>query len=239
VLSGRKDNNQHDLDCERRKSQNQKTVTGDSRVCNKSFLKSGDLEADDSGSTKRKCNNKTGHTDDFFSSDQHDSIEHPTKKTRLKPTEQIYYHPNPPKRRPILVNDRDHQLIASIHSTRPDLTSGSGLGFAGFEIGSFQGKTAGASGDGIATVCNRSKNVSMYQERDTLQRGSSVGSCADYVAGIERKRPGSAPCYAEDVIVLDESDDEIQLVKKPRAVFTASSNSSRNDSSELEVIEID
>lgn len=166
-------------------------------------------------------------------------------KKKSKPTEPIYVNKNPIRRTSLLGGGIDADLISSIHSTRPDLTGGSGLGVGGFELSSAR-VTATNTSKGFSTrrvITQRSdSDISCNEKPPRATARKSTGSDIldlDYTeAAIERANKAAslaatqASRAANEVIVLDDSDDEDTLIRKPPAAL-------KQKSTDVEVIEID
>lgn len=166
-------------------------------------------------------------------------------KKKSKPTEPIYVNKNPIRRTSLLGGGIDADLISSIHSTRPDLTGGSGLGVGGFELSSAR-VTATNTTKGFSTrlvITQRSdSDISCNEKPPRAAASQSTGSDIldlDYTeAAIERANKAAslsatqASRAANEVIVLDDSDDEDTLIRKPPATL-------KQKSTDVEVIEID
>lgn len=166
-------------------------------------------------------------------------------KKKSKPTEPIYVNKNPIRRTSLLGGGIDADLISSIHSTRPDLTGGSGLGVGGFELSSAR-VTATNTTKGFSTrlvITQRSdSDISCNEKPPRAAASQSTGSDIldlDYTeAAIERANKAAslsatqASRAANEVIVLDDSDDEDTLIRKPPAAL-------KQKSTDVEVIEID
>ena len=196
------------------------------------------------------------NNDNYASSNQY-------KKKKAKPTEPIYYNPNPIRRTSLLggggssgIND---DLIASIHSTRSDLTGGSGLGVGGFELSSSRVKACNG-GRGVAKgslVLGTGGGLSQGSSDNSIDQRKPAAVCkshsSDGVIDLDspetavskatksasRAVEAASAAYAaslradNEVIVLDDSDDDEQLHCKPAASAT------KSGFKEVEVIEID
>lgn len=229
--SGQKNKLRHDATCPKKRSSKRPTDSNDNS------------EDYDNKSKAKKYN-------DYASLNQY------KKKAKAKPTEPIYYNPNPIRRTSLLGGSGiDDDLIASIHSTRPDLTGGSGLGVGGFELSSSRAKACngnniveGSSDLGIGGLSQCSSSSS---DSSTNQKPAAVCKSHSSDGFVDLDCPETAVSQAtkvasraveaasvasvrvdNEVIVLDDSDDEGYFHRKPAA-------NAKNNCAEVEVIEID
>jgi hypothetical protein len=160
-------------------------------------------------------------------------------KKKAKPTEPIFVNKNPVRRTSLVGGGIDADLISSIHSTRHDLTGGSGLGVGGFEV-SFARATSASDANSKRGVCISQTSSSERSSQKTSQaaaRRRSRSNEFDVAEAAITKANKAASLAAEavagasrtnnEVIVLGDSDDECSFNRKPAAA-------NRN-----EVIEID
>eukprot|EP00956_Cyclotella_meneghiniana_P022156 scaffold41401_cov36-Cyclotella_meneghiniana.AAC.2 len=241
--TGQKNNLRHDATCPKKKTKHQPDNN------------SNDNHKQDGNMSKKKKYNDNN----YASSNQY-------KKKKAKPTEPIYYNPNPIRRTSLLgrggSSGIDDDLIASIHSTRSDLTGGSGLGVGGFELSSSRvkacnggrsvakGSSVLGTGGGLSQSSCSSSDNSINQRKppavckshssdgvidlDSPESAVSKATKAASLA-VEAASAAYAASFRADneVIVLDDSDDEGQLHGKPAASAT------KSGCDEVEVIEID
>lgn len=160
-------------------------------------------------------------------------------KKKAKPTEPIFVNKNPVRRTSLVGGGIDADLISSIHSTRHDLTGGSGLGVGGFEV-SFARAMSASDANSKRGVCISQTSSSERSSQKTSQaaaRRRSRSNEFDVAEAAITKANKAASLAAEavagasrtnnEVIVLGDSDDECSFNRKPAAA-------NRN-----EVIEID
>jgi len=243
--TGQKNNLRHDATCPKKKTKHQPDNDSNDNH-----------EQDGNMSKKKKYNDNN-----YASSNQY------KKKIKAKPTEPIYYNPNLIRRTSLLggggsSSGIDDDLIASIHSTRSDLTGGSGLGVGGFELSSSRvkacnggrsvakGSSVLGTGGGLSQSSCSSSDNSINQRKppavckshssdgvidlDSPESAVSKATKAASLA-VEAASAAYAASFRADneVIVLDDSDDEGQLHGKPAASAT------KSGCDEVEVIEID
>ena len=175
-------------------------------------------------------------------------------KKKLKPTEPIYVNLNPARRTSFVGVNFDSDLISSVHSTRRDLTGGSGLGIGGFEVGAARSKSNhGTPNQSTHSIVNGfSLNYSSSKISDGEKTSRITTARNSEIAGddgleldisdsavMNTKKPASMTSATDgsshavdNVIVLDDSEDESILDCKIPPVF-------KNTSADVEVIEID
>jgi hypothetical protein len=228
MQSGQKNNLRHDADCPKKKTTKRQ-------------------ESSDSSSTNKRSD---GHAKRKYTSNDSDNINQYQKKTKVKPTEPIYYNPNPVRRTSILGSDDIYgDLISSMYSTRRDLTGGSGLGVGGFEFSTTHTNVATAKEVASRSLGARnfSQSSSSSDDNSTTGNHSTTAPAAaaatrksntsdDVIIELDSPDPVIAKSLksasssvhaaaANDVIVLDDSDEEVEH-REPSA-------------DEVEVIEID
>jgi hypothetical protein len=157
-------------------------------------------------------------------------------KKKAKPTDPIFVNKNPIRRTSLVGGSIDADLIASIHSTRHDLTGGSGLGVGGFELSFARAEIASdANYKGGAYIsqtssCGKSNSQEAPQAAARLGSSSCELNIAEAAVAKANKAAARASHATNEVIVLDDSDDsddEGSLNGKPAAA------------NQVEVIEID
>lgn len=174
-------------------------------------------------------------------------------KKKIKPTEAIYVNPNPARRSSLIGGDIDRDLIMSIHSTRRDLTGGSGLGIGGFELSAARAKTnistssqpTRSSVQGWSQTSSSRSSCREKPSRTTVSRNPKSDECVAELldspdsTDLNAKKPASVAVAAtgyshavDDVIVLDDSEDEGLLDSKTPPKY-------KNTVADVEVIEID